>query len=350
MSKPWEHGSELTLRFPLAVDAPSESPWSTESRYYGSGRDALRHLVRHGVAIRGWKRLLVPFYFCQYVVRALQGEIAVDGYLDLPTFAEAAQRRIQTESGDVVLNSNTFGLRDHSWSLELDGVDIIEDHTHDPWSLWAQESRADYAIASLRKTLPLPDGGVLWSPRGNSLPDQPAITSERQHASERKLASQLLKTLYLAGHPIEKADFRALSTAAEAGIASGDVSGMPPATLSLLKALPVARWRAQRKANFRQVLDTLSNASAEVLRPRPNAVAFSIALLLSSREHREEIRTKLVGQGVYSAVLWDLTNPALKDMPKAAQALSDRCLVIACDYRYNAYHMSRLVDIVTQLI
>jgi hypothetical protein len=40
---------------------------------------------------------------------------------------------------------------------------LVEDHSHDPFSPWAVGSSADYAFCSLRKTLPVPDGGLLWS-------------------------------------------------------------------------------------------------------------------------------------------------------------------------------------------
>ena len=48
-----------------------------------------------------------------------------------------------------------------SWHREHPSIVLIEDHIHDPLSDWSQSSNADYAVASLRKTLPVPIGAML---------------------------------------------------------------------------------------------------------------------------------------------------------------------------------------------
>jgi hypothetical protein len=82
---------------------------------------------------------------------------------------------------------NYFGLRTPP-DLELpEGVEVLEDHSHDPVSAWAEQSSADFCLASLRKTLPINDGGALWSPVGHRLPPAPpdrAAASGRCHQAE----------------------------------------------------------------------------------------------------------------------------------------------------------------------
>src|SRR5690606_7795309 len=137
--------------------------WETadaQGRLYGSGRDALRALLRHGKTQLGWQRLLIPSYFCQDVAASFTRELPTEVYVDRPGL-RPDERAIATREGDAVLNVNLFGFRTAQWAFKLPGVAVIEDHTHDPWSAWAATSQADFAVASLRKTLPLPDGGVL---------------------------------------------------------------------------------------------------------------------------------------------------------------------------------------------
>ena len=73
-----------------------------------------------------------------------------------------------------MLAVNFFGIRKgkawQDWLSQHKDIILIEDHTHDPFSTWAQQSTAHYAMASLRKTLPIPDGAILWSPQKMSLP------------------------------------------------------------------------------------------------------------------------------------------------------------------------------------
>lgn len=343
--QPWEHGSELTVAAKWSLGGErAESPWSEDGRFFGSGRDALRALLRHGARELGWKRALVPYYFCQEVVGAAALELPIKGYVDRPLLGSPSERSFDARSGDVVLVVNYYGLRSSAWSFQAPGVCVIEDHTHDPWSDWARTSTADYAIVSLRKTLPLPDGGVVWSPAGRSLPPTFPVTEERQRASERKLVSQVLKTLYLEGHSVSKAAFRELALESEEHMASGPISGMPEATRSLLEVFPTQTWREIRRRNFDAAEQLLKGSSLSLLTAEsPDSVPFSLLLLATDNQRREAIRAALPKLGVFPAVLWWLTKPAVEGIPEEDHAFSGRLLSIACDYRYSIEHMTELV-------
>ncbi len=81
---------------------------------------------------------------------------------------------LQPRAGDAILAVDYFGARHGAaWRAFQAGRQdtlLIEDHSHDPQSTWATSSTADYAFASLRKTMPISDGAILWSPRGRALP------------------------------------------------------------------------------------------------------------------------------------------------------------------------------------
>lgn len=344
-SENWEYGSELHLDWLAGPMGEREAdPWQDRHRLYGSGRDALRALLQHGRATQHWKRLLVPSYLCQEVVASARQELPVVAYPDRPTMTEPAERSVAPAPGDVVLVVNTFGLRTARWALPApQGVAVIEDHTHDPWSEWARTSRADYAIASLRKTLPLPDGGVLWSPVGQELPQPLHATPERQVASERKLAAQLLKALYLAGHAIEKETFRGLFVSGESGIATGSVSGMPAATQALLRVLPTRTWRERRRVNGVAAAQLLHlHPSVTLLLPEQGATAFSLVLVARDPTARESLRKHLIQGRIYPAVLWPLDEPEVDGIEHEALSLSRRVLSLHCDYRYSDSDLERV--------
>ena len=188
----WEHGSEFHWPdIPNSVAA--EPPWADRRTLFGCGRDALRALVEHGRAHFGWQRLWMPSYFCQEVVAAAKTSIELatdlDGPGSVPDFGDVHVRR-----GDAVFIVNYFGLR--SSIVPPAGAAIVEDHTHDPWSEWSRRSVADFCLVSLRKTLPVPDGGLVWSPRQHVLPPVRAVTPERAIASSNKTAG-MLQTGYI---------------------------------------------------------------------------------------------------------------------------------------------------------
>jgi hypothetical protein len=126
----------------------------------------LRALLAWGRDALALERVLVPSFFCPRVAAALARELPVAVYPDAP--GEPLPAKVEAGPRDALLVVNTYGMR--PMSRVLTRAVVLEDHSHDPLSPWAFDSEADYAVASLRKTLPLPYGGVLWSPRGRELP------------------------------------------------------------------------------------------------------------------------------------------------------------------------------------
>lgn len=355
----WEHGSELH-DFPHDPAPPEASPWEPDGRLMGSGRDGLRALLLHGRNQRGWRRLWLPGYFCQEVAAALGEILPLAAYDDTPLHVSATLPTDLLRPGDVVLWVDFFGLRAGPFACSgLNGVEVIEDYTHDPWAPGAWRSAADWCVASLRKTLPVPDGGVLWSPRGHDLPTAVPVTAQRRLASLEKLAGMHLKNLYLAGHRVEKDAFRALARAGEQCIAAGEVSAMPVWTAELLKTFPVRQWRERRGRNFAllhaglAVLDGISvlipsGDGGDDTWPPAQGVPFSCVLVFDTPERREAVRRALIARRVYPAVLWPLEAPALPGIPPAAVDLSRRTLSLNCDMRYTADDMEEVGAIVRE--
>lgn len=347
----WEFGSEFHW-MPSTGRSSEAMPWSGGANLYGSGRDALRALLAWGRAMHGPRQLWIPSYYCQDVVASLL-IAGVDGavYRDGPTEV-AGEAAVEASSGDVVLRVNYFGLRGVppvGASAMKDGVEIIEDHTHDPWSEWAWQSEADWCIASLRKTLPIPDGGVLWSPRGHMLPPSAPVTPERVGASAEKLTAMVLKNFYLSGRTVAKESFRRLAVAGESRIALGDVSGMTLWTKNLLSTLPINAWRKTRTTNHRVVTDAFERLDWLSVLPREpgrEVCPFSAVLVFKSEALCGFVRRRLIEAQVYPAILWPLNEPILDGVPEDHRGLSRRSLSIACDMRYNEPEMVRVASLI----
>ena len=350
--EPWESGSDFHWwRCRTGPQLPA--PWA-EGRFFGSGRDALRALLQHGRTQRAWRRLWTPSYFCQEVAAALLSVgLEVRAYPDSPLQPPPDLGAIGAAPGDAVLALDYFGLGRAPAAAPPSRVEVIEDHTHDPWSAFAAHSRADWCVASLRKTLPLPAGGVLWSPRGHPLPPEAPVTSARETAALQKLAAMLLKGLYLDGRPVAKQAFRALAVAGEEAIGAGEVSGLPPWVGELLAAFPTRRWRSQRARNHRALSHALAEAPwVRVLQPVGavgDVCPFSAILVLASPDLRSHLRQGLVASNVYPAILWPLEHPVIAGVAKADLDLSRRLLSLHCDMRYGPEDISRIASLVLQL-
>ncbi|HNR13146.1 MAG TPA: hypothetical protein PKM59_07535 [Thermodesulfobacteriota bacterium] len=346
----WEHGSEF--HWIGAIDSRGESdqhPWSGQGLSFGSGRDALRALSQIGRDFLGWKKLYVPSFLCQEVVGALVGEgIRIESYPDDPQTAIEAPCPNYDEALLVV---NTFGLRPR-WRRPAGSAGaVIEDHTHDPWSDWARSSEADYCIASLRKTLPVPDGGVLWSPKGQLIPGRPVLTPAHHTAATRKLEAMLLKALYLDGYPVEKKTFRDLAIDGEKEIASGEISAIDHVSAALVSIIHPIKWREQRRQNHAHLAAHLIGmADLDVIEVKDSgSCPFSVIVVCRDNRIRDRLRQKLIEQRIYSAVLWPLESCAVA-VPEASVALSRCVLSLHCDGRYDKPDMDRVAEAVVKSI
>lgn len=336
----WEIGGE----FHLPVDPPGpHHRWPDGAVWYGLGRHAVRALLRE----LGSRRLWLPDYFCDEVARSW-GELAeIVRYEDDPRWPEPRWASLQPGPADVVLAVNYFGVRAgepfEAWRERTDCV-LLEDHAHDPASAWATTSTADYGFSSLRKTLPVPDGAILRSPRGLPLPDQPAGGAD---GSELKLAAMLLKGEYLAGGDDElKERFRNLQLDGEERLAESDVSGASPATReSLVRGVPLP-WRARRAENTARLLAALDGWElAEPLFTEwpPDAAPLGAVFVFESGGNRDRVRNDLRDAGVYCPVHW--ADAATSDSERVRD-LAARILTIPTDWRYSAADMARIASFV----
>jgi hypothetical protein len=344
----WETGSDYQwVGWPAEVET-SVMPWSS-GRLLFSGRDALRMTLTEGVRHRGWRRLWVPEYYCQVVTAALvRDDLRLQSYPDSPDLAGPA--RPELHRGDAILVMNYFGIRGRIDIQRPEGVDVVEDHSHDPTSDWALTSTADFCIASLRKTLPLTDGGVLWSPKGHDLPGTPGLDQRRRRAASTRLTGMMLKSLYLAGAPIEKSGYRGMIRRGEAGLSYPSVTKASDLTVAFLASYPIERWRRARQDNFTVILESLATVGwAEILRPGTEAGApFSCVLILDTAERRQRLRDALIQHRIFPAVLWPLESPVLT-VGSHAVDISRRLISLHCDGRYGPDDMRRVASLVRQL-
>ncbi|MFN8631707.1 MAG: hypothetical protein U0838_15735 [Chloroflexota bacterium] len=313
---------------------------------FGSGRDAIAALARWGSAEHGWRRLWLPSYFCPEVPAALLADGAIelrsypDSTLDRP--ADLASAAIRP--GDAVLLANQLGARARPDldGLRARGAALIEDHSHDLHSAWARDSDADYVVASLRKTLPIPDGGAVWSPRGLGLPPEPA--GEATRAS--RLSTALEGRSQDGDSPLR---YRALARAA-AG-ADEPVRGAPISAVSraLLAQMPMAAWRERRRENLAILGEAVEAASVRsgvrLLHAPPGGVAFALTLVFETAVARERATQALLARAVVPAILWPLQAGRDWGAGPADADFSERVLSVHGDQRFDVADMRRLAEL-----
>jgi hypothetical protein len=334
---PWEQGSEFHWE-----DGDPESANDPEQRFlagvaplrFSTGRAALLGLS----AAIGMRRWWVPSYFCGEVVECLQAAgVTILPYPDLPDQPLGTPDR--AEPGDVVLVVNTFGVRvpRSATSLQSRGLVVVEDHTHDPSSGWARSSDADWCVASLRKTLPVPDGALLWSPRGATGPREPGLI---ERADDRKLTAMLLKRVYLRGQAVDKAKFRELAIAGEQAITSHP--GMSVLAAAMWPGFALAERRARKARNLARLSERLAG--------RFELIAGSHAIVMfDSPQQRERMRAHSIANRIYPAILWPAIEWPDHELQDSARDFAARMLAIHIDARYSLDAIDRVADVLLAL-
>lgn len=329
----WEVGSAYPMMLP---SGPGGARLPEPVRLFGSGRQALRALIEFGLREHGWETVHVPAYYSPSVVDGLRDLVPVRRYDTGPL---GPPGRPDAGPADAVLTVSYFG---EPAVLPSTPATLIIDVTHDPVAPWLDPARADYVFASLHKTLPLPDGGMLWSGNGHALPDAVPPTDGHLATVSRILAAMCLKAAYLDGAPVDKQQYLPLYAAGDAGLRSTTVSGISDYSREALRILPVEETRRRRIANAADLAAGLADLPDVVVHHR----TFGVVLEFASPERREGVRHGLVARNIYPAVLWELRP---EDAAPHQVDFSRRMLHLHTDVRWSGGDMRRVAAAVREL-
>lgn len=338
----WEVGSEFHWNpqdhCPPQVDSDR---WlhSTHTRY-ATATGALIRILQH---LGTRPNLYLPSFFCMEVAAALAPHAAIHWYAASGFSPSRTAPPPSPGAEDVILVQNLFGraVRDEwtQWIPNRTDIVLIEDHTHDPISEWALTSSATYCVASLRKTLPLPDGAILWSPVGRDVPGPTAGISDGAHL---KLAGMVLKDAWLRGAPVRKQQFRDLQVRGET-LLSGSTARMTPVAEVALDLLDPWDLRRVRTANAQLLtsLITLDRPSPVVLLrgADPAGAPFHVQVLCDSRRARDALATHLRERRIYATVHWRQPAAGVTSGDPEAVDLANRILTVPVDHRYQEHDM-----------
>jgi hypothetical protein len=329
----WEVGASYPLLLPHG-DGLLEP--AGESRLFGSGRQAVRALLEFGRREYGWTAVHVPAYYSPSVVPHIADLLPVRRYDSGPL---GPLPRPRAEPSDVVIAASYFG---EPPVLPATAATLVVDVTHDPIAPWLDQVRADYFFASLHKTLPLPDGGLLWSGRGRPLPATAPPTDRHLATVSRILAAMCLKAAYLNGSPLRKEQYLPLYAAGAAELGLTTVSGISDFSREALRILPAALLRRRRIDNAAELASGLPDLAGV----RVHVRTFGVVLEFDCAQRRDAVRQGLIRRSVYPAVLWELSP---QDVPPHQLDLSRRLLHLHTDARWSGDDMHRVAEIVREL-
>jgi len=339
----WEVGSEFHWSDDaLTPPSSSENLFPENYELFSTATGILLAIERFLKGSReGRLRLHLPTYYCMEVAAKISKVFELCWYRDLPTEPVPDLNSLRPLPGDLVLAVNLFGVKEgkpwQNWLTQNQDIILIEDHSHDPFSLWAQQTTAHYAMASLRKTLPIPDGAMIWSGQKMELPRP---SQPESSAAAQKLTAMLLKRAYLIGADISKDSYRILQMEGEEHLINDGDRSISTLTNNVLLSLKISEMRQQRATNVKDFLDMLLKNQQESYQPlftnwSSGSVPFNSILLCKNHQIRQELRRFLISKNIFAPVHWPQPPDKLSGNDPKAFDLSNRLLTVPTDHRYS---------------
>ena len=309
-------------------------------RYYANGRMAIEALIKQEC----WNRIWVPVYFCYEVIEHIKTTgICVELYDDYPLNenVDFTIRTLPYKAGDVLLRMHYFGLYSYSNYNDLP-VPVIEDFTHSLIAQYAVNSAADWCIASIRKSLPVAAGGILWSPQNKRLPTQLHSSGNCEVMSKIRYSAMSIKAEYLK-YGGNKEIFRSKYLQSEKLIECLELSGIDKVSYDIFHSLDVNKWTNYRKNNWEYAVNLLDTRFNILCMSGSSGYPFSIIIICESADERTALKQYLIANNVFPAILWTIPN---NSSFFNAFSLSNRMLSIHCDPRYSKDDIKQMCRII----
>lgn len=344
-----EFGSDFHYITNISVAARTLYDFFPSGNLYADGRQSLIYLYKS----QGWTRLWIPEYFCYDVIESLKhAGLNLCFYADHPGYRgdsqtlEAIRRNGCFKPTDAVLRVNYFGTRSIRIPEKLHVAAVVEDHTHDLIGGWAMNSHADWCIASLRKTLPIPEGGILWSPAGLKLPEAPVKSKENEGIAAVRWEAMKLKTKYLAGEKVQKAAFRAGFVDTEPYFDTAPVCALDECSKEYLRSFDIQDWYKRKRDNW-DLLRDINKDGVKVLGMESyDCNPFSLVLVFDDPTERNRVRKALIERQIYPAVLWNIPASSEGEIYKFSRGM----LSIHCDARYTREDIMTMRSIIESVL
>lgn len=318
--------------------------------HYGlfyTGRHAIRHVVDSIQKLRGKHTLWLPKYYCQHVTHWINQVYDDVHYYDIDPFnvdaGSAVDWGLFNKDKDIVLLNNFWGLFEYDLSAKEELPIIIEDHSHGWMSSGCLHSQADVCISSLRKTLPVPLGGIAWAPHGSRV----KIDFEVMEPQNSDKVHQFIEASWM---PMERAmqlkeqcklennkqQYLSLFGDAEAFLHEQyEVMPIAKPHETVLKTFLKKDYNLYKDKNFKTLFPVLNNVGAFKILNKEGDVSFGLDLVFANREDFNNLKSYLIQHKIYPSELWP---------GNSIEQEYKYLLNIHIDFRYNTSDMDYLAQ------
>jgi hypothetical protein len=305
-----------------------------------SGRHAVKAILLDISKTREINTIWMPDYYCQHVVRWMQKNFPKLRFYNSQPFEFNEPLRIpeHASSDDVLIVNNYWGLSNVVTSQRpISGPLLIEDHSHGWLSQQSKNSHADYCFVSLRKSLPIPLGGMCWRP-GRRMAKPDSRPSALIYSSwDRMIEAMQRKQKYLAGSKVEKAGFLTDFGKVEGALdESHGIVAMRDEDACFIEQFLHADVMKPKEENLRYLSRAIHNGALYRVINRERHTPFGLMLRFNDKIIFDSFKRILIEHDIYPSHLWP-DNDLKGDWAYL--------LNIHVDFRYTYEDMDHIVDV-----
>lgn len=329
------------------LDYLGKIKFNYEYQFLHSGRHALKYCIEAIKLEKEISSIWLPDYYCPYVKDWMEHNYDnITYYKTYPFSSESVIDWNIFGAQDVVVLNNYWGLLS-SIIPENKLPVVIEDHSHGWLSDGCLSSKADYCFASLRKSVPLPLGGIVWSPRDLFDFDSvdPLILNQNEidfqemnsiwegfknaMKLKRNIQDPEKKEVYLNSYSKNETALRK----------NNSLVPLIDSQRNQLDNYAFLNYLTAKQKNLSYIQRYLKESEQmTILKGKYNGTPFGLLILFKIKEELELFKKHLISNSIYPALLWPIVE---------GRGEFKHLLNIHVDYRYGPHEMDKIIKAVT---
>lgn len=347
-----ENDMELGSEFSLSLSSLNKSDNNlefylkeyTDVLYLDSGRSAIRYLSRQ---LHEIDEVLLPEFICESVINCFNVD-KIHFYRLNNDFTVDVEdiRSKMTQNTKLLFLMHYFGaIQPENVLYEIQKIaketqcTILEDATHSIFG--CKRTIGDYVVASVRKWLPIPKGGVLFSV--NDTMGLQRLSLQRCIDNE-KAYGMILKDMFLKNQLECNNKYREIFVNSERKLdEQTKILGMSDFSRYVASCIDVIEMKQRRQKNYRYLKDRLAElklfSAANILEEECPFV-FPVRV-----PNRDMFRKYLIDNKIFCAVHWPVDG--IREAEREVAVYNSNTLIsLPIDQRYDAKHMDYMVDVI----
>jgi hypothetical protein len=324
-------------------ESSKNSFYPENNKLFYTGRHAIKYVIETIKLDKNINVFWIPEYYCQHVTYWLKCN-----YNNIKTYKvdpRDPEYIIDFDSfikpNDVILINNFWGISNCKYTCETNKPIVIEDHSHGWLSTACKNSKADFCIASLRKSVPTPLGAIAWRPNKSKLPSIDQKNSDIFINIWNMLDLAMKKKCEfekeLKPNDLLKAEFLSLVNDAENKMHNNyDLIEIHRDHADLINQYLKFDFLQLKVKNYKTLLDTIYyNENFTIL--NTTKTPFGLTLHFKDIQSMKPFRNHLISKRIYPSLLW------LNNLDNYGYFLN-----IHVDFRYTIDDMVHIGDVINQ--